>query len=47
VIHALEDLVGEITGPDRVVAETLGAAYLGVLDGSYVRAAESVTGPLR
>ncbi len=47
VIRALEDLVGDTTGPDRVVADTLGAAYLGVLDRSYIAAAESVTGPLR
>ncbi|HEY9494560.1 MAG TPA: histidine ammonia-lyase [Intrasporangium sp.] len=47
VIRALEDLVGDTTGPDRVVADTLGAAYLGVLDRSYIGAAESVTGPLR
>jgi histidine ammonia-lyase len=46
VIRALEDLVGETTGPDRVVADTLSAAYLGVLDRSYTSAAESVTGPL-
>jgi histidine ammonia-lyase len=47
VIHALADLADVAPGPDRVLADTLGAAYLGVLDGSYVRAAESVTGPLR
>jgi histidine ammonia-lyase len=47
VIHALADLADVAPGPDRVLADTLGATYLGVLDGSYVRAAESVTGPLR
>ena len=40
VIRALEDLVGDTTGPDRVVADTLGAAYLGVLDRSYIAAAD-------
>jgi histidine ammonia-lyase len=47
VIAALDDVTRTAPGPDRFLAPDIDAAWLTVQDRSVVRAAESVTGPLR